>query len=70
MRLKRDFVRVAIANPKVRVADCSFNAAQALQAIEQATEQKASLVLFPELSISSVSCGDLLTDNLDRKSVV
>lgn len=64
MRLKRDFVRVAIANPKVRVADCSFNAAQALQAIEQATEQKASLVLFPELSISSVSCGDLLTDNL------
>lgn len=64
MRVKRDFIRLATANPKLRVADCFFNESQILEVIQHAAQQKAALVLFPELSLTSVSCGDLITDSL------
>ena len=64
MRVKRDFIRLVTANPKVRVADCFFNESKISEIIQHAAQQKAALVLFPELSLTSVSCGDLLTDSL------
>jgi NAD+ synthase (glutamine-hydrolysing) len=54
-----DFIRVASAAPEVRVADVRFNAAQIRVAMERAAVQTASIVLFPELSLTAYSCGDL-----------
>lgn len=54
-----DFIRVATATPEVRVADIEFNAAQIRIATEDAAERAASVILFPELSITAYTCGDL-----------
>jgi NAD+ synthase (glutamine-hydrolysing) len=53
------FIRVAVGIPEVRVADPAFNAAKTVEIMEQAAHQKALLVLFPELGLSSYSCEDL-----------
>jgi NAD+ synthase (glutamine-hydrolysing) len=54
-----DFVRVAVAVPRVRVADPEFNASETIELIERAAELRATLVLFPELGLSAYSCEDL-----------
>lgn len=68
MRVNRDFVRIATAKPMVKVADCFYNATQITEIIHKAAEQKVSLVLFPELTLTSVSCGDLISDHLLLKN--
>ncbi len=42
-----------------RVADPAFNAQQAIDLMRQAGEQKALVVLFPELGLSAYTCDDL-----------
>ncbi len=54
-----DFARVAVALPALRVADPAFNAEQTIALMRQAAEQKAVLVVFPELGLSAYSCEDL-----------
>ncbi len=54
-----DFVRVAVAVPAIRVADPAFNAEQTIALLRQAAEQRAALVLFPELGLSAYSSDDL-----------
>jgi len=53
------FLRVAAATPRVRVADVDYNVAQICTLATQAAEQGCELVVFPELSITAYSCGDL-----------
>jgi NAD+ synthase (glutamine-hydrolysing) len=53
------FVRVAMGTPEVRVADPVFNGARTIELMEQADREKAVLVLFPELGLTSYSCEDL-----------
>ncbi len=54
-----NFARVAVAIPEVKVANPQFNAEQILNMMKQAAQEKALLVLFPELSLSAYSCEDL-----------
>jgi NAD+ synthase (glutamine-hydrolysing) len=53
------FIRVAVGVPELRVADPAFNAARTVELIESAAQEKALLVLFPELGLSAYSCEDL-----------
>ncbi|MDR0798778.1 MAG: NAD(+) synthase [Dysgonamonadaceae bacterium] len=53
------FYRVAAAIPELWVADCEFNSQQIKKLIFQAYEKKATVVCFPELSITGYTCGDL-----------
>ncbi len=53
------FVKTASAIPSVKVADCKYNVRQMLPIIEEASEKGVELLLFPELGITSYSCGDL-----------
>ncbi|TVQ40525.1 MAG: NAD(+) synthase [Spirochaetaceae bacterium] len=53
-------IRVAVAVPRVAVADPGSNAAAIERLAGQASRQSASLVLFPELSISAYAIDDLL----------
>lgn len=57
--MKNGFIRVAVASPRIRLADCSFNAKQAIGIIEQAENQDIKLIVFPELYITGYTCGDL-----------
>ncbi|WP_036165869.1 NAD(+) synthase [Massilia sp. 9096] len=54
-----DFARVAVASPRVRVADPSFNARETIALAHQAAQEGAVLVAFPELGLSAYSCDDL-----------
>ncbi len=53
------FVKVGTASPRVKVADCSYNSSQIIELLKQAESEKISVLVFPELSISSYTCADL-----------
>jgi len=53
------FIRLAVATPEHRVADCAFNAAEISTVLEQAAAEGCQLTVFPELSVTGYSCADL-----------
>lgn len=58
------FFRVAAATPSCTVGDCGTNTAGILALIKEAAARGASLVVFPELSITGYTCGDLFSQEL------
>ena len=58
--MKDGFVKVAAAAPVIRVADCDYNAARVIEAIAEAEERGVKVLAFPELTLTGVTCGDLL----------
>jgi NAD+ synthase (glutamine-hydrolysing) len=59
MLIDYGFVRVAAASPRLRVGDVRYNTGQIAGMLDQAEETEASVVLFPELSITGYTCADL-----------
>ena len=53
------FVRVAAAVPQVRIAEPEFNVGRTLHLAGRASDERAALVVFPELGISGYSIEDL-----------
>ena len=69
--MKYGFLRVAAASPSLKVADPAYNAARIIEVIEQQAQKGTELLVFPELSLSGYTCGDLflqktLTDGCMR----
>jgi NAD+ synthase (glutamine-hydrolysing) len=58
------FLRVASATPVCTVGDCGANTAGILALIREASSRGVSLVVFPELSITGYTCGDLFSQEL------
>ena len=56
-------IRVAAAMPRVHVADPAANAREILQMCKELAEQRPSVVVFPELSITGYTCADLFGQN-------
>ena len=56
----RDFVRVATACPKGRVADPEYNLEQMLILAKKAEEENVSLLVYPELCLTSYTAMDLV----------
>ncbi|NLZ19252.1 MAG: NAD(+) synthase, partial [Bacteroidales bacterium] len=56
-------IRVAAAMPRVHVADPAANAREILRLCEQTDRQQASVVVFPELSVTGYTCADLFGQN-------
>ncbi|MGB2787589.1 MAG: nitrilase-related carbon-nitrogen hydrolase, partial [Candidatus Saccharimonadaceae bacterium] len=57
---KSDFIRVASATPEVAVADVTTNTDRIEQLYIEAASEDVSLVVFPEMSITGYSIGDLV----------
>ena len=55
---------MASAIPSLKVADCSYNIQQIESLIIQAEGKGVEIICFPELSISSYTCGDLFAQQL------
>ena len=53
------FLRTACVSPRLKVADCVFNAEQIVKEAESAAKGGAAVIVFPELSITAYTCGDL-----------
>ncbi|WP_294466084.1 NAD(+) synthase [uncultured Ruminococcus sp.] len=57
--MKYGFVKTAAATPKIRVADCDYNANQIIACVKEAYQNGASLLVFPELCVTGYTCSDL-----------
>ena len=66
--LKYGFIKTAAASPKIKVADCDYNAEQIIKMSKEAYENGASLIVFPELCVTGYTCGDLFLQNTLIKS--
>ena len=58
------FYRIAAVTPRVVVADVAANLQEHLNAYRTAVENGASLVVFPELSLTGATCGDLFRQDV------
>ena len=59
--MKYSFVKTASAIPAIEVGECRNNARSIISLIGILAGEKVELALFPELCLTSVSCGDLFT---------
>ena len=57
--MKDGFIKVAAACPELKVADVSFNTEKIIEVINLAEEERAKVLVFPELAITGCTCGDL-----------
>lgn len=58
-----DFIKVGTACPKVKVSDVKYNVEQIKDLIDKAIKEDVKVLVFPELSIPSYTCGDLFLNN-------
>lgn len=57
--MRQGFVKVAAATPDIRVADVAYNTERICQTICEVAEERAKIVVFPELCVTGYTCGDL-----------
>ncbi len=63
--MRDGFIKVAAGTPKIRVADCRYNAEQIFTLMRQAADQGVRVLCLPELCLTGYTCGDLfLQDTL------
>ena len=65
-----DFIKVGSACPKTKVSDVVYNVENIFSCINEAYKKEVKFIVFPELSITSYTCGDLfLTSSLLNKAI-
>jgi NAD+ synthase (glutamine-hydrolysing) len=57
--MKDGFIPVACGTPKLRLADCDYNAEQTFTLMRQAERAGAKVLVLPELGLTGYTCGDL-----------
>ena len=57
--MRDGFIKVAAVSPKIRVADAAYNSKVICEGIREAAREGAKVIVFPELSITGYTCGDL-----------
>lgn len=65
-----DFIRIACAVPPVQVGDVTQNVRDICGYLAKADQEKADLVLFPELSLTGYTCQDLFFQDSLNQAVV
>ena len=62
------FIRCACCSPDLHVADCKYNTQKIYEAAVEAKKNGAAIIVFPELSITGYTCGDLFFQTALQKS--
>ena len=57
--MKDGFISVACGTPKLRLADCDYNAEQTFTMMRKADKAGAKVLVLPELGLTGYTCGDL-----------
>ena len=57
--MKDGFIKVAAVTPRVHVADPEKNVKEMVERAEEMAAVGVKLLVFPELSITGYTCGDL-----------
>ncbi|MGE5479086.1 MAG: NAD(+) synthase [Chloroflexota bacterium] len=53
------YIKIGVVTPELKVADVNFNADKIIDAINEGAGDGAYFLLFPELAVTSYTCGDL-----------
>ena len=53
------FIKAAAATPKIRVADCEYNADAVIALMNEANSKGVNILVFPELCVTGYTCHDL-----------
>lgn len=62
--MKHGFIKAVAITPDVKVADPVYNGNLICEKIDQAMEEGAVIIVFPELCITGYTCGDLFWQEL------
>lgn len=62
--MKQGFIKVAAVTPKIKVADPAYNSAVISEKLEEAWQNGAKIIVFPELCLTGYTCGDLFLQQL------
>ena len=54
--MKDGFISVAAGTPKIRVADCRYNAEQIFTLMREADKQGVKVLALPELCLTGYTC--------------
>ena len=57
--MRDGFIKAAAGTPKIRVADCGYNADQIISLMKEAAAQGVKVLALPELCVTGYTCGDL-----------
>ena len=57
--MRDGFISVACGAPKLRLADCAYNAEQSFQMMRSAEKAGVKVLVLPELGLTGYTCGDL-----------
>ena len=57
--MKDGFIKAAAATPRIQVADCVSNTREIIEKAKEMSQEGARILVFPELSITGYTCGDL-----------
>ena len=57
--LHHGFLRIAAAVPRLKVADCEFNAQGIVALMRRAEAEGVRVLAFPELCLTGYTCADL-----------
>lgn len=67
--MRYGYIKVCSATVPVKVADVKFNTEQIIKAIKESESNGSQLTVFPELSITGYTCGDLFNQKALLDSV-
>ena len=57
--MNNGFIKVCEASPRLRVADTAYKTNECIRLANEAADNGVKLLVFPELSITGATCGDL-----------
>lgn len=65
-----EYLRIGVVSPELRIANVDFNVYTILEECKKIEKEKAEIVVFPELSLTGYTCGDLFYQKeLQSKSI-
>ena len=57
--MRKGFLRLAAAAPRVNVADVNFNVAGIIEKLQRLDSENVELAVFPEMCVTAYTCADL-----------
>ncbi len=64
MKAEAKTIKVGAVSPRIRLADVSYNVKECIKEAKRAAEMGVSLLVFPELTLTGATCGDLFAHSV------
>ncbi len=62
--MKDGFIKVKAVSPSIEVGNVAFNKSEIIKEIKKAESEGVKILVFPELSLTGVTAGDMISNNV------